>query len=69
VAARLGHSVKAVRIMRERLDIPNPEDAYWTVEEAALLATMNDEEVAEMTGRTIKAVACKRRKLLRQRGR
>ena len=69
VASRIGRSVNAVRIKRERLGIANPESAAWTEDEIGLVGTMANEEVAMRTGRTVNAVYLKRRKLRRRRGR
>jgi hypothetical protein len=46
LAARLGKTPTAVRVMRSRLGIANPTTTHWTAEELALLGTMPDAEVA-----------------------
>lgn len=60
VAAQTGRTHAAVRGMRSRLGIPNPEAPGWTPEELALLGSLLDHEVAARTGRTLSAVVQKR---------
>jgi hypothetical protein len=60
VARRIGRTVDAVRIERERRGIPNPVLWGWTAEDIAQLGTETDAEVAGRIGRTPSAVAQKR---------
>ena len=70
VAERTGRPVNAVRIKRQRLDIPNPGVAVprhprpWTAEGDELLLSLPPAEVAERTGRSMNAVY-RRRNILR----
>jgi hypothetical protein len=53
VARKIGQTVEAVRIKRERLHIPNTKDlGRWTVEAVAQLGTVIDAAVARRIGRT-----------------
>jgi hypothetical protein len=63
VAGRTGRTPNAVRLMRERLGIPNPAGNRWTVEGVALLGTLHDREVAHRLGRSLASVTQKRCKL------
>ncbi|HKB35614.1 MAG TPA: hypothetical protein VKD72_04115 [Gemmataceae bacterium] len=63
IAARIGRTTTAVRIMRTRLGISDPGGHGWTADELALLGTAPDEEVARRIGRTQGAVTKKRCKL------
>jgi hypothetical protein len=52
VARRTGRSENAVRIMREKMGLPNPESSAWTAEELAQPGTATDAKVADRIGRT-----------------
>jgi hypothetical protein len=67
VAARIGRTVGAVRVMRDRLGIPNPAarpGAYgsppWSAEEDDLVDRLPPAEAARRTGRTLNAVYSRR---------
>jgi hypothetical protein len=61
VAARIGRTLDAVRLKRDRLRIP--PSRTWTAEELALLGTAPDEVVARGIGRSVSDVGHQRRKL------
>jgi hypothetical protein len=63
VARRTGRSPNAVRLMRERVGIPNPAGNRWTAAGIALLGTLPDREVARLLGRSLASVTQKRCKL------
>jgi len=76
VAARVGRSVNAVRVMRQRLGIPNPAPRphaggrpRWTAEQDDLVRRLPAWEAARRTGRTLRAVRCRRSVLARKGGR
>jgi len=76
VAARVGRSVNAVRVMRQRLGIPNPAPRphaggrpRWTAEQDDLVRRLPPWEAARRTGRTLRAVRCRRSVLARKGGR
>jgi hypothetical protein len=60
VAAQIGKTPGAVRVMRTRLGISNPAANSWTAEGIALLGTLPDGEVARLLGRSRAAVTQKR---------
>jgi hypothetical protein len=67
VATRIGRTALAVRVMRDRLGIPNPAampGAYgsppWTEEEDDLVYRLPPAEAARQTGRTLGAVYSRR---------
>jgi len=62
VAGQVGRSVNAVRVMRERLGIPNPAarpGAYgsppWTAQQDDMVRRLPPAEAARRTGRTLAA--------------
>jgi hypothetical protein len=61
VAARVGRTLDAVRLKRDRLRIP--PSRVWTAEELALLGTAPDEVVARGIGRSLSDVGRQRRAL------
>jgi hypothetical protein len=64
VAAKVGRSVAAVRLKREKMGIPNPAGMdVWKPEQLALLGTLPDREVSRQTGRTLSATRQKRYEL------
>ena len=76
VAARVGRSVNAVRVMRQRLGIPNPAPRLhaggrprWTAEQDDLVRRLPPWEAVRRTGRTLRAVRCRRSVLARKGGR
>lgn len=67
VARLIERPVNAVRVMRVKLGLPNPESPAWTDEELALLETLPVPEVVRRTGRSNSAVYKKRWKLRQRR--
>jgi hypothetical protein len=64
VASQIGRSVRAVRLKREKMGIPNPTGMdVWKPAELALLGTLPDREVSRRTGRTLSATRQKRYQL------
>jgi hypothetical protein len=68
LAARIGRTKNAVRVMRVRRGLPNPlgpwhPEGDWTAEELQLLGTVPDGELAARIGRSETAVREKRCKL------
>jgi hypothetical protein len=60
LAAQIGKTPGAMRVMRTRLGIPNPAANRWTAEGIARLGTLPDREVARLVGRSRTAVTQKR---------
>jgi hypothetical protein len=65
LAAQIGRTENAVRVMRVRLGLPNPlgpwhPEGGWTAEELQLLGTVPDGELAARLGRSEGAVRAKR---------
>jgi len=67
VAEKVGRTVNAVRVMRERLGILNPAarpGAYgsprWSAQQDDLVRRLSPAEAARLTGRTITAVYSRR---------
>ena len=67
MAGKVGRSVNAVRVMRERLGIPNPAarpGAYgsppWSAQQDDLVRRLPPAEAARRTGRTLSAVYSRR---------
>jgi hypothetical protein len=68
LAARIGRTRNAVRVMRGRLGLPDPlgpwhPEGGWTAEELQLLGTVPDGELAARFGRSEAAVRMKRHTL------
>ena len=68
LAARIGRTKNAVRVMRVRRGLPNPlgpwhPEGDWTAEELQLLGTVPDGELAARFGRSEAAVCMKRHTL------
>jgi hypothetical protein len=56
VARRIGRTVQAVRIKREKMGLPNSESRVWTGEELSQLGTATDAKLASRLVRTTSAV-------------
>ncbi len=69
LAARLGLSVHSVRLKRNQRGIRFRVTCRWTKEEDELVRRLPAEEAARATGRTPRAIAHRRTKLLRSRRR
>jgi len=60
VARKIGRTVGAVSLKRQKLGIEAPLQPAWNENEIKLLGTKPDREVAQIVGRTVSAVQSKR---------
>jgi hypothetical protein len=65
VAKQTGHPLLSVKNTRCKFGIPifNPTRRAWTQEEAQMLVSLSDEEIARRTGRSVGAIRFRRRAL------